>query len=152
MRSLLGLHPLTRKERTSLAAAIAAIETATSGEVRIALHRKRGKDEAELSLHDLALRHFRRMGMDKTKNQTGVLIFLLLDERKMQILADAGIHKKVAEGAWDRIAAEMSAQFKDGELAGGLRAGLERVGGLLREHFPRQPGDRNELPDQVDLS
>lgn len=145
-------HPLTRSERDALARQIAAIERETSGEVRIALHRERLPAERALSLHDLALLHFRRMGMDRTECGTGVLLFLLLDERKLQILADQGIHTKVAAGTWDGVAAEMSGRFKDGQLAGGLQAGLERVGALLKEHFPRRPGDRNELPDGVDVT
>jgi uncharacterized membrane protein len=145
-------HPLSRGERESLATQIAAIEQSTSGEVRIALHRSRRKDERELPLHDLALRYFRRMGMEKTRDKTGVLLFLLLEEKKLQILADEGINQKVTEGAWDAIAAEMSGHFKSGRIHDGLQAGLTRVGALLAEHFPVRPGDRNELPDQVDVT
>lgn len=152
MHSLFRLHPLTRGERRSLADKIAAIEKTSAGEVRIALQRKRLRNERDLSLHDLALRNFRRLGMENTRDRTGVLIFLLLGERKLQILGDAGIHAKLGEAVWARIAEEIAGHCRAGRLHDGLMAGLTRVGARLAEHFPARPGDRNELPDRVDLS
>ncbi len=150
--ALFSRPPLTRKEQAALAAQIAAIERETAGEIRIAIQQRRRREEKTLSLKELALRHFRRMGMEKTRDKTGVLAFLLMGEHQLQILADVGIDKKVTQGTWDLIAEEMTGEFKAGRFFAGLQAGLSRIGALLREHYPVRPGDRDELPNRVDLT
>ena len=140
---------LSEDELKSLSAVIAEAEKTTSGEIRVALRHRRSWKERSLSLHELALQEFRRLGMEKTHGRTGVLIMLLLSERKFQIIADEGIHKKVEDGTWDQIAGRMSAQFKAGRFADGITDAIREVGGVLSLHFPRKNDDRDELSNQI---
>lgn len=133
----------------AVTARIAAAEKQTSGEIRVAIRHRRQLGEGKLTLHDLALKEFTRLGMEKTKERTGVLIFLLLSERKFQIIADEGIHAKVAEGTWDRIAASMGEHFRAGNFAAGICDAVDAVGIELKEHFPGRPGDTDELSNDI---
>lgn len=140
---------LTKDDLRTLTAVIAEAEKATSGEIRVVVRHRRLWGEKKLALHDLALKEFHRLGMHKTHGGTGVLILLLLSERKFHIVADAGIHSKVEDGTWDRIAARMSAHFGEGKFVHGLSEAIRSVGKTLAEHFPRRAGDKNELPDEI---
>jgi uncharacterized membrane protein len=90
--------------------------------------------------------------MDKTRDKTGVLIFLLLSERKLQIIADEGINSKVENETWQKIADGMVEKFKEGKYLDGLLFGLDEVGKILSAHFPIRPDDINELPNDVEIS
>lgn len=148
MRFLLKKY-LSAEELKKISETIARVETTTSGEVRVSIRHKREWGEGKLSLHDLTLREFHRLGMQKTKDRTGVLLLLLLSERKFEIIADEGIHKKVEEGTWDRIAASMASHFKQGNFTQGICDAVDAVGNELGKHFPREAGDRDELPNDV---
>lgn len=130
-------------------ARIAEAEKQTSGEIRVAIRHRRQLGEGKLALHELALKEFARLGMQNTNERTGVLIFLLLSERKFQIIADEGIHAKVAEGTWDRIAATMGGHFKAGNFAQGICDGVDAVGNELKQHFPGRPEDTDELSNDI---
>jgi uncharacterized membrane protein len=142
---------LGKQDQQRIADKIGEVESSTSGEIRVCVREKRLFGEGKLSLHDLTLKEFYRLGMHKTKDRTGVLILLLLDERKFEIIGDEGIDKKIPEGKWDRIAGSMSAHFKDGKFAEGIIHAVNVVGEELKTHFPRQSADRNELSDDVVL-
>ena len=87
--------------------------------------------------------------MGQTKDRTGILILLLMSERKFQIIADEGIHAKVADGTWDRVAASMTSHFNEGNFSKGICDAVEAVGAELKTFFPRSPNDRNELPNDI---
>jgi uncharacterized membrane protein len=140
---------LAKQDLQRIADKIAGVESSTSGEIRVCVRHKRNWGEGKRSLHDLTLKEFYRLGMHKTKDRTGVLILLLLDERKFEIIGDEGIDKKIPEGTWDRIAGSMSAHFKNGKFAEGIIHAVDAVGEELKTHFPRQSGDRNELLNDV---
>jgi len=76
-----------------------------------------------------------------------VLIYLLLAERDIEIVADRGFMGKVSDAEWEAICHEMEAQFRAGHFEEGARVAIERVSDLIARHFPPVPGDRNELPD-----
>lgn len=140
---------LGEEDIKAVTAKIAGVENQTSGEIRVSIRHRRQWRERKHSLHELALAEFTRLGMQRTIDRTGVLILLLMSERKFHIIADEGIHTKVAEGTWDSIAGGMSSQFKEGRFAQGICDAVEAVGNELRKHFPRKPDDRNELPNEV---
>lgn len=140
---------LSDEELKSLSAVISEAEKSTSGEIRVVVRHRRHWNERSLSLHELALLEFSKLGMEKTKDRTGVLILLLLSERAFQIIADEGIHKKVEDGTWDRIAGRMSLHFKEGKFSDGIAEAVKAVGEILSKHFPRTRDDRNELSNQV---
>ena len=140
---------LSKNDIKNVSAKIAEVELSTSGEVRVAIRHRRQWNEHKLSLHDLALKEFTRLGMHNTKDRTGILIFLLMSERKFQIIADEGIHAKVADGTWDRVAGSMTSHFKDGNFGKGICDAVEAVGNELKTFFPRKADDSNELSNDI---
>lgn len=140
---------LSDEELKAVAAKITEAERNTSGEIRVSIRHSRSLNERKLSLHELALKEFTHLNMQKTAGRTGVLILLLMSERKFHVIADEGIHKKVQEGAWDRIAESMSTHFRAGNFSRGICDAVDAVGAELKKHFPSQTNNRDELPNDV---
>lgn len=92
---------------------------------------------------------FVRYGVGNTKEASGVLIYLLLADRRVEILADRGIHERVGETAWEAICGEMQRRFAAGNYEEGVVAGLTAASDLLAQHFPADgaAANPNELPD-----
>ncbi len=132
-----------------ISTAIAGAEKATSGEIRVVARHSRHWNERKLTLHQLGVKEFHRLGMQKTEHRTGVLILILFSEKKFQIIADEGIHAKVPEGTWDGIAEKMTGHFKGGNFVEGIIDAVAAVGQKLSEKFPGRSGDSNQLPDDV---
>ncbi len=133
-------------DRDKVKAAIEKAEHQTSGEICVSV--------APLfwgSIEKAADKAFVRMGMMHTKERNGVLFFVVPSRRKFVVLGDQGIHEKVGQEFWDRIAAVLSAKFREGDFTGGLVRGIEEVGQQLSAHFPYVRGDKDELPDDVDF-
>ena len=84
-----------------------------------------------------------------TEENCGVLVYLLLADRDVEIVADRGIHRRVGTKAWDAVCRKMETAFRGGRFSQGVEAGLAEINALLAEHFPRagDPGS-NELPDR----
>ncbi len=132
--------------------AIKASEVAHMGEIRFVV--EGALDGPELfALHSRSAREraidlFSHLRMWDTEHNTGVLIYLLLADRQVEIVADRGIHAKAGSRAWTGICHEMEAAFKDGHYQEGAVRGIQAVTQLLVEHFPAQTVNRNELPDR----
>ena len=138
------LRELIDEER--IVEAIRRAESETSGEIRVSV--------APLfwgSVEKAAWKAFERLGMTRTAERNGVLIFLVPGRRRFVVLGDEGIHRKVGQEFWEAVAAAMSGKFQDGDFTGGLVQGIEEIGRRLKEHFPHQPDDIDELPDEVDF-
>lgn len=142
---------LSEADLAGIAAKIGEVEKTTSGEIRVCIRHRRHWRERKMSLHELAVHEFHRLKMHHTKERTGILIMLLFNERKFHIVADEGIHRKVEDGTWDRVAEGIAAHFKKGNFFQGICDGLESVGTVLSRHFPRQKGGENELPNKVEV-
>jgi len=128
-------------------AAIAAAERETSGEIRVSVTRFFWG-----SVRRAAERAFDRLGMTHTKDRNGVLFFVVPARRKFVVLGDAGIHAKVGQEFWERVARLMSEHFRKGEFTDGLVAGIGEAGRELAAAFPYDPTvDVNELADDVDF-
>src|SRR6266513_1544178 len=82
-----------------------------------------------------------------TAHNNGVLIYLLLADRDVEIVADRGIDVKVGADGWEKICKEMETDFRAGNFAGGVIKGIQAVSKQLAAHFPKQGGGENELPD-----
>lgn len=100
-------------------------------------------------VHARALAMFRMGAERRTTGRTGILIYLSLAEHRAEILADEAIAAKVPAEVWGEALAAMLAELKQGRLADGLVAAVERVGAVLAQHLPRAAGDINELPDRL---
>lgn len=128
---------------------IREIETTTIGEIVVSIKEKRKITEKKLSLKSLAEKEFIKAGIAKTKDATGILIFLVLNSKEFYLLADKNINEKVEQNTWDRIAKSMSEHFIEGSFCRGILNGLEQAGKILSTHFPIKPGDVNELSNVV---
>ncbi len=91
---------------------------------------------------------FSRLKVWDTEQNCGVLIYVQLVDRKVEILADRGIAARVPEADWRAICAGMEEAFKHGDFRGGSLAALAKVSERLVAHFPSQGPRPNELPDR----
>lgn len=103
----------------------------------------------EKNVQKEAWAYFSQLGMQHTQHQTGIMIFLSAFEKQVVILADRGIHKKVGETYWKDEAHSIAQGFREKKAAQHLIESLDRMNQLLSTHFPVDPGDRNELPDEI---
>jgi uncharacterized membrane protein len=88
--------------------------------------------------------------MTRTDARNGVLIFVAPRSRAFAVIGDAGVHEKCGDAFWQELATAMRTAFRQGAFVTGIILGIERAGALLGQHFPAQPGNRNELPDDVE--
>ncbi len=126
--------------------AIADAELRTSGEIRVSV--------APLfwgSVDRAAERAFVRLGMGRTREKSGVLLFVVPARRRFVVLGDAGIHERVGQGFWDELVRTMTPYFRQKNFTDGIVKGIEAAAEALAGHFPRASDDVNELPDDVDL-
>ena len=124
--------------------AIEKAEHQTSGEIRVHVESKCKED-----VLDRAAWLFKKLKMHETKDRNGVLIYLSIDDHKFAIIGDSGINKVVPKGFWDDIKEMMIGHFSKGEFATGLVNGIEKTGEHLKQYFPWQENDINELPDEI---
>ena len=82
-----------------------------------------------------------------TVHNNGVLIYLLLADRDVEILADRGIDDRVSAAEWQAICGMMEVHFRSGDFEAGVIAGIEAVSLLMAKHFPKHGPGNNELPD-----
>ncbi|HEX6740864.1 MAG TPA: TPM domain-containing protein [Sphingomicrobium sp.] len=92
---------------------------------------------------------FRAAAERRTVGRTGILIYLSMGERRAEIVADEAILKVTDDSTWGEAMAALLEQVRDGRPGDGICAAIERVGGVLAEHFPRSAGDINEIPDKL---
>ncbi len=140
---------LSDEELKLISAKIGEIEKITSGELVITLKEKRNLLEKHKSVHSLAEKEFISAKIGKTKGSTGILFFIIFNVKGFSILADKGINEKVEQSVWDEIAKSISDNFKQQKYFNGLLNGIEEAGKILASHFPIQPEDINELPNEV---
>ncbi|MDX9728475.1 MAG: TPM domain-containing protein [Bacteroidales bacterium] len=134
----------TPEQQATIVSAIAEAEHTTSGEVRVHV-----ETSCKVNVLDEAAWLFKKVGMHRTADRNGVLIYLALKERKFAIIGDSGINAVVPAGFWDSIRDHMQQRFSEGLFAEGLSEGVLMAGEKLREHFPRLKDDVNELPDAI---
>ena len=94
-----------------------------------------------------AIEVFSQLHVWDTEHNNGVLIYLLLVDRDVEIVADRGIHTKLGQETWETICREMEAAFREGQFEAGVLAGICAVGEHLSRHFPPHGGKPNEMPD-----
>lgn len=140
-----GKLPLAAIER-----AIQSSETGHRGEIRFVVENALEGPAllAGQSARARALEVFSHLGVWDTEENNGVLIYLLLADHDIEIVADRGINAKVAPADWEKICRDMEAALRRGAYEEGIVTGIKEVSALLARHFPPRPGDRNELPNQ----
>jgi uncharacterized membrane protein len=146
MRRTFPLAALNRIERT-----IAEAEQTHAGQIRFAV-------EAALDIKPLlagqtarerAIEVFSNLRVWDTEHNNGVLVYLLLADRDVEIVADRGIHVRLGPAVWESVCQEMESTFRQGKFEEGVIAGIQRVGAHLAQHYPHSGTNKiNELPDK----
>lgn len=133
----------------AIAQAVSQSEQTHEGQIRFAV-------EAALELPALlhgqnarerAVEVFSQLRVWDTERNNGVLIYLLLADHDVEIVADRGIHAKAGEAAWQSICSAMEQDFRQGRFSEGTLAGIRSVGTHLAMHYPKQGEKKDELPD-----
>ena len=138
--------PLSSHQEAQLIEAIRQIESQCSAELRIHL-----ESECQGDAFAQAVEIFAELGMEKTRYQNGILIYVAYKTRKYALLADAGIHQKVKGDYWEKLGHKMAEFFKANQFLEGLLWVLEQAGQVLIKHFPLRAGEDNpnELDDSI---
>jgi uncharacterized membrane protein len=130
--------------------AVRDVESRHSGEIRFViepaldpLHVLRG-----VTPRERGAQIFSHLGVWDTQNNNGVLIYVLLADRDVEILADRGIAERVPQADWEQVCHEIEEHYRAGRFGQGSVAGIHSVGRLLARHFPGSGGDPDELPNQ----
>ncbi len=143
------LRAFPRRALGAIERAIRETEATHNGQIRFAV-------EAALDLAPLlrgqtaqqrAIEVFSQLRIWDTEHNNGVLIYLLLADRDVEIVADRGVHAKVGQDVWEAICQQMEAAFRSGKYEEGVLAGIRSVGRHLTRHYPRVGENLNELPD-----
>jgi uncharacterized membrane protein len=137
--------------------AIAAAERTHAGEIRFAIETALTPREVlgEVAARARALEVFAHLRVWDTENNNGVLIYVQLADRIVEIIADRGLARRVRQEEWDAVCRMMEEHFRASRYKAGSIAGVEAIGGLLARHFPAAastaPASPNQLPDRPTL-
>lgn len=144
---------LTPEGLQRLASAVHASEARHLGELRLCV--EAGLTPAALwqgqTASTRAIALFSHLRVWDTERNNGVLIYLLLADRRIEILADRGLHARVDADIWQSITARLASALQAGDFEAGLTQAIQEVGTLLKNHFPVNGTQQNpnELPDSV---
>lgn len=136
--------------RAAIEAAITTVEARHAGEIRFVIETALDVSAllADRTPRERAVELFSQYRVWDTANNNGVLIYLLMAEHDVEIVADRGIAARVSEAEWQTVCHAMETHFRAGRFREGAIAGVEEVGALLAGHFPHEGGDRNEQPNR----
>jgi uncharacterized membrane protein len=133
--------------------AVAAAETRTAGEIHFAV--ETALDIPELwsgkTPRECAHEAFAHLRVWDSELNNGVLIYVLMADRDVEIVADRGAATRISPDEWETACRLMEGHFREGRFREGAVAGVEAVGGLLEREYPSRPADRDELPNQPAL-
>ncbi len=134
----------------AIEAAIRASETTHGGEIRFAIENSLSPSWVWRGMTGRKRAHelFSLLRVWDTEHNSGVLVYLLLADHDIEIVADRGIHARVGSGAWDAVAQSMEAAFGQGRFEQGVLDGIRQIGALLAAHFPPGKHNPDELPDR----
>lgn len=130
------MHPREFKRHTrhdTVVAAISEAEQKTSGQIRVMVSHK----HVETPVIE-AQKEFMRLGMDKSPQRNGVLIFIAPRSHKFAVIGDKAVHEKCGDEFWQKLAESMTGYFRKSEFTEGIIHGVKKAGELLAEHFPKK--------------
>ncbi len=134
----------SKEEKELIKSAVKEAELNTSGEIRVHLDNHCKED-----VMDRAAWWFEKLEMQGTELRNGVLFYLAVKDHKFAILGDAGVNALTPDNFWDSILETMAKHFLEGDFSTGLKEGILMAGVALKDHFPYQDGDVNELSDDI---
>lgn len=157
---------LNATEIKAINTAIKKAELSTAGEIKVLVVEKSsnfsslgsipivgkmGKIQGMIheKVQERANGEFFGLGMDHTRDHTGVLIMISLKERRVEVRAGEEINKKVAKNTWESVMEIIVGSIKSGTPEEGICQAVEKAGNILAEHFPRKEDDTNEISDEI---
>jgi uncharacterized membrane protein len=129
------MHPgkfIKQLPHDTLAGVLREAEQKTSGQIRVLISHKSVNDPVAT-----AQKEFVRLGMTKSPERNGVLIFVAPRTHKFAVIGDEGVHAKCGDVFWQELAKAMTEYFRKSEFTEGIIHGVRKAGELLAEHFPR---------------
>lgn len=136
----------SEEEKQHIVDAIQKAELRTSGEIRIYIESKCGEQDPVKRAGIL----FQELKMHETAAQNGVLIYLAMQDRKLAVFGDEGIHQKVGNDFWNKEVEKILSHFNQQNFTTGIIGIIHAVGEALVTHFPYDADtDENELPDDI---
>lgn len=135
---------LTSTQEQQVIKAIKVAERNTSGEIRVHLEKSTKKPPIERALEVFSL-----LKMHKTEQRNGVLFYVAVESKKFAIIGDEGINKVIPANFWQEEKELILSYFKQKKPSEGLELAILEVGKKLKEFFPYQTNDKNELPDEI---
>lgn len=134
----------TKEQQSQIRSAIKKAEENSSGEIRVHLESTLDGD-----VLDRAAWIFKKIGMHKTEARNGVLLYLAVTNKKFAVIGDWGINRKVNKEFWDEAKEIIQKHFREEKYSEGLAEAILLIGQQLKEHFPHQKDDVNELPNEI---
>lgn len=143
----------TKQGLNQIAKAVADSERLHRGEIRVCIESSLSFRQilGGMTARERAIDAFSEFRLWDTEENTGILLFLLLADRSIEIIADRGINHKVEQAQWNEICQMMEAMFARKQFTEGVIQGITAVTALLELHFSAGVADKNELPDEVIL-
>ena len=135
---------VSKLDEARIVKAIAEAERKSSGEIRVYVSHRRRTDPLKF-----ARKRFVELGMTQTRHRNAVLIYLVPLTRRFAIVGDAGVHEKCGDAFWQQVSAGMAGLLKQGRFTEAILEAIQMIGNIFAQHFPRDPDDRNELPDRI---
>lgn len=124
-------------------------EQAHAGEIRFAI--EGGLEGLALlkgqTPRQRAIEVFSQLRVWDTEHNNGVLVYVLLADQAVEVVADRGIHARVGSHPWNAICLQMQSAFARADFCAGAVSGIAALSSAISEHYPRQSGQGNELPD-----
>ena len=156
---MLGRHPgwarrvFTEADLDAIAAAVRDAERGTSAEIRVHVERRvaHGLRRRTTDPMERARQVFAALAMHRTVHRAGVLVYLAIEDRKLAIVGDEGIHARVGDDYWTGVRDRMVERLRAGAVRGAVIGAVAEVGTTLARFFPRRPDDVDELPDDISL-
>jgi uncharacterized membrane protein len=139
--------------RNAIEDAVAASEARHTGELRFVVEGALdlGRLLRGTTARQRAVELFSELRVWDTEANSGVLIYVQLADRQVEILADRGVHRRVGDAPWQAICRDMEAKFRDGRFEAGALAGVQAIGEILVREFPAGNDNPNELANAPEL-
>ena len=139
------LNYFTKEEEERMVEAIRSAELQTSGEIRLFVESKC----TFINPVDRAVELFGELNMHETKDRNAVILYIAIKDRQMAIYGDQGIHQKLGQEFWNKEVALILSEFNKQHYVDGICKILGDIGIALKENFPYEREDINELPDGI---
>jgi len=146
---------LSEAARNEILTCIAEVEKRTSAEIKVLIVAasswlpRLSKKDQEQAVQKRAIQEYQLLGIGNTHDDTGILIMISLEERKVRVLAGEGINRKVPPTTWSTAASGITQSFKSDLHSKGICTAINDIGMHLTEHFPINPDDTNEISNSI---